>query len=44
MENIEKSLTEIIEEQLEQCKKFKTVPSREVLDTIYVLVNIRNCY
>jgi hypothetical protein len=44
MEEIEKSLTEIIEEQLKQCKNSKTVPSREVLDTIHVLINIKNCY
>lgn len=37
MEEIQKELTEIIKEQLEQCKKNKKVPSREVLDTIQVL-------
>ncbi len=44
MEEIEKSLTEIIKQQLEIYKKNKTVPSREVLDTIHVLINIKNCY
>ena len=37
MEEIEKELTEIIKEQLKQCKENKKVPSREVLDTIQVL-------
>lgn len=37
MEEVEKELTEIIKEQLKQCKENKKVPSREVLDTIQVL-------
>lgn len=40
MEEIEKELTEIIKEQLKQCKENKKVPSREVLDTIQVLNTI----
>lgn len=36
MEEIEKSLIEILKEQLKQCKENKTVPSKEVLDTIQV--------
>ena len=40
MGEIEELLTEIIKEQLEQCKENKTVPSREVLDTIYLLNRI----
>ena len=35
MEEIENNLKEIIKEQLEQCKTNKTVPSKEVLDTIH---------
>lgn len=37
MEEIEKELTEIIKEQLKECKENKKVPSREVLDTIQAL-------
>ena len=40
MEEIEKVLTEIIKIQLEECKKNKTVPSKEVLDTITTLNTI----
>lgn len=40
MDEIEKLLTEIIREQLKQCKEHKTVPSKEVLDTIETLKNI----
>lgn len=42
MKEIEKLLEEIVEEQLTQAKNNKTVPSREVLDTINVL-NIIVC-
>lgn len=44
MEEIEKDLEEIIKDQLEYYKKTKKVPSSDVLDTINVLVNIKNCY
>ena len=44
MKEIEKLLEEIIKEQLEQAKKNKTVPSREVLDTIETLNVIENCF
>lgn len=37
MNEIEKELTEIIKEQLKECKENKKVPSREVLDTIQAL-------
>lgn len=37
MEEIKKELTEIIKEQLKQCKENKKVPSKEVLDTIQIL-------
>lgn len=37
MDEIEKELTEIIKEQLKECKENKKVPSREVLDTIQTL-------
>lgn len=40
MEEIEKTLTEIIKTQLEECKKNRTVPSKEVLDTIITLNTI----
>lgn len=42
MEEIEKKLIEIIKQQLEQCEKNKTVPSKEVLDTINTLVYLKN--
>lgn len=42
MEEIQKELTEIIKEQLEQCKENKKVPSREVLDTIQVLNSLNS--
>lgn len=42
MREIEKLLEEIIKEQLTQAKNNKTVPSREVLDTINTL-NIIAC-
>lgn len=42
MEEIEKALEKIIKDQLEYCKKNKEVPSSNVLDTINVLVNIKN--
>ena len=37
MKEIENYLIEIIKEELKQCKENKTVPSREVLDTIVTL-------
>ena len=37
MDEIEKELTEIIKEQLKECKENKKIPSREVLDTIQAL-------
>ena len=37
MEELKKELTEIIEEQLKECKENKKVPSKEVLDTIQTL-------
>jgi hypothetical protein len=37
MEEIEKSLKEIIEEQLKKCKDKKEAPSKEVLDAIIIL-------
>lgn len=40
MEEIEKTLTKIIQEQLKECEKNKQVPSREVLDTISTLYTI----
>lgn len=44
MEDVEKNLIEIINEQLNQCKENKTVPSKEVLDTICTLnVIIHSC-
>lgn len=42
MKEIKELLETIIEEQLEQAKKSKTVPSKEVLDTINTL-NIIIC-
>lgn len=36
MLEIEKILIEIVQEQLKQCKENKTVPSKEVLDTITI--------
>lgn len=42
MEEVEKELTEIVKEQLKQCKENKTVPSSGVLDTINTL-NIICC-
>lgn len=44
MEEIENILIGIVKEQLRQCEENKTVPSREVLDTITTLVNLKNCY
>lgn len=43
MEDIEKKLIEIVSEQLNQCKENKTVPSKEVLDTINVLICFNQC-
>ena len=44
MEEIEKLLTEIVKEQLQDCKDNKKVPSREILDTLNVLnLIIRSC-
>lgn len=40
MEEIENKLKEIISEQLEQCKKSKIVPRKEVLDTIQTLIDV----
>ena len=37
MGNIENQLKQIIENQLDVCKKDNTVPSKELLDTIQVL-------
>ena len=44
MDEIEKELTEIIKEQLKECKENKKVPSREVLDTIQALNAISHLY
>lgn len=44
MKEIEETLEEIIKDQLEFYKKKKEVPSSDVLDTINVLVNIKNHY
>ncbi len=40
MEKIEVLLEELIQEQLEDCKTNKKVPSKEVLDTIETLFTI----
>lgn len=42
MDEIENTLIEIVKEQLKECKENKTVPSKEVLDTINALILIRN--
>lgn len=42
MEKIITTLKEIIMEQLENCKKNKTVPSKELLDTIETLNLLQN--
>ncbi len=41
MEKIEELLEEIIKNQLEICKDKKEVPSRDLLDTIKVLKDIK---
>lgn len=41
MEEIEKSLEEIIKEQLKQCKENGKVPSSDVLSTIQILQNLK---
>lgn len=42
MEEIEKTLKEIVKEQLKKCKDNKIAPSKEVLDTINTL-NVISC-
>ena len=42
MEKIEKKLEEIISKQLNLCKENKVVPSRELLDTIRTLNEIKH--
>lgn len=44
MEEIEEKLIEIAKEQLKQCNENKTVPSKDVLDTICTIIAIRNTY
>lgn len=41
MEELKSKLIEIVKEQLKQCEENKTVPSKEVLDTIQTLSLIR---
>lgn len=43
MEKIIENLEKIVNEQLEECIKNKTVPSKEVLDTINTLILFEKC-
>lgn len=40
MEDIEKTLIEIIKNDLERCKKNKMIPSKDILDIIDVLIKM----
>lgn len=40
MEEIKKNLTEIVNIQLEKCKKKKTIPSNAVLDIVKIINSI----
>ena len=42
MKEIEESLIEIVKEQLKYFKENKTVPSKEVLDTIHIIILLEN--
>lgn len=38
MEEIKESLQEIVKQALEECKKNKTVPSKEILDIVSMII------
>lgn len=42
MEEIENTLIEIAKQQLNRCKGTKEVPSKEVLDTMQILISFYN--
>ena len=41
MEKITNNLEEIVQEQLEECKKNKTIPSTEILDIVKIIMTCR---